>query len=104
MAKTLYFTTKEVGYKEQGEEKPKTSILNMPKELFKDGFKGDVDVFSTSITFTIVYPSTDLQKVKGILVIILKYIELRLRNKNSNITDTDNKGWNKQDKQKGSSH
>ena len=67
----------------------------MPKELLRDGFKGDVDVFSTSITFTIVYPSADLQKVKESLGITLKDIELRLKRKNSNITDTDENGREK---------
>lgn len=64
----------------------------MPKELLRDGFKGDVDVFSNSITFTIVHPSADLQKVKESLDITLKDIELRLRRKNSDITGTDDKG------------
>ncbi len=67
----------------------------MPKELLRDGFKGDVDVFSTSITFTIVHPSADLQKVRESLDITLKDIELRLRRKNSNITGTDDKGRKK---------
>lgn len=63
----------------------------MPKELLREGFSGDVDVFSTSITFTIVHPSADLRKVKESLDITLKDIELRLKSK-SNITGSDIKG------------
>jgi len=67
----------------------------MPKELLRDGFKGDVDVFSNSITFTIVHPGADLQKVKESLEITSKDIELRLKRRNSNITDTDDNGREK---------
>ncbi len=67
----------------------------MPKQLLNDGFKGDVDVFGTSITFTIAHPDADLQKVKESLEIILKDIELRLKRKNSNITYTDDNGRKK---------
>lgn len=74
---------------------PKTGVFYMPKELLRDGFKGDVDVFSNSITFTIVHPNADLQKVKESFDITLRDIELRLRRKNSNNTGTDDKGRKK---------
>lgn len=79
----------------------KTGVLYMPKQLLNDGFKGDVDVFSNSITFTIIHPSADLQKVKESLEITLKDIELRLKRKNSSIIDTDNEARQKPKADKG---
>jgi hypothetical protein len=74
----------------------------MPKELLREGFSGDVNVFSTPITFTIVHPSADLRKVKKSLDITLKDIELRLKSKNSNITGSDIRGRSKLTANKGS--
>ena len=73
----------------------------MPKQLLNDGFKGDVDVFSNSITFTIIHPSADLQKVKESLEITLKDIELRLKRGNSSIIDTDDEARQKPKADKG---
>lgn len=58
---------------------PKTGVLYIPKELLNDGFKGDVDVLSNAMTFTIIHPSADLEKVKESLEITLRDIELRLK-------------------------
>jgi len=58
---------------------PKTGVLYIPKELLNDGFKGDVDALSNAMTFTIIHPSADLEKVKESLEITLRDIELRLK-------------------------
>ncbi|MFC2006553.1 hypothetical protein ACFLUQ_00055 [Chloroflexota bacterium] len=63
----------------------------MPKELLRDGFSGSVDVFSTSITFTIVHPNADLKTAKESLAVTLKDIELRLKNKNSDTLGTESR-------------
>jgi hypothetical protein len=81
---------------------PNTGVLYMPKELLREGFSGDVNIFSTSITFTIIHPSADLRKVKESLDITLRDIELRLKSKNSNITGSNNKGRSKRRANKGS--
>ena len=57
---------------------PKTGVLYIPKELLNDGFRGDVDALSNAMTFTIIHPSADLEKVKESLEITLRDIELRL--------------------------
>lgn len=76
----------------------------MPKQLLRDGFGGDVDVYSNSITFTIVHPSADIREVKQSLDITLKEIELRLKSKNNNVSGINNKGPEKADgKQQGGS-
>jgi hypothetical protein len=64
----------------------------MPRQLLRDGFGGDVDVYSNSITFTIVHPSADIREVKQSLDITLKEIELRLKSKNNNVSDINGKG------------
>jgi len=58
---------------------PKTGVLYIPKELLNDGFRGDVDALSNAMTFTIIHPSADLEKVKESLEITLRDIELRLK-------------------------
>jgi len=50
----------------------------MPKDLLDDGFKGEMDALSNAMTFTIVHPSANLEKVKESLEIMLRDIELRL--------------------------
>ena len=57
---------------------PKTGVLYIPKELLNDGFRGDVDALSNAMTFTIIHPSANLEKVKESLEITLRDIELRL--------------------------
>ena len=57
---------------------PKTGVLYIPKELLNDGFRGDVDALSNAMTFTIIHPSADLEKVKESLKITLRDIELKL--------------------------
>ena len=46
--------------------------------MLNDGFRGDVDALSNAMTFTIIHPSADLEKVKESLEITLRDIELRL--------------------------
>lgn len=58
---------------------PKTGVLYIPKELLNDGFRGDVDALSNAMTFTIIHPSADLEKVKESLEITLRDIQLRLK-------------------------
>ena len=58
---------------------PKTGVLYMPKELLNDGFKGEVDALANAMTFTIVHPDADLEKLKESLEILLREIELRLK-------------------------
>ena len=58
---------------------PKTGVLYIPKELLNDGFRGDVDALSNAMTFTIIHPSADLEKVKESLEITLRDIKLRLK-------------------------
>jgi hypothetical protein len=69
----------------------------MPRQVLRDGFGGDVDVYSNSITFTIVHPSADIREVKQSLDITLKEIELRLRSKNNNVSEINGKGLGKAD-------
>ncbi len=47
--------------------------------MLNDGFRGDVDALSNAMTFTIIHPSADLEKVKESLEITLRDIELRLK-------------------------
>jgi len=71
---------------------PKTGVLYIPKELLNDGFKGDVDALSNAMTFIIIHPSADLEKVKESLEITLRDIQLRLerdRRRPGNDTKTD---------------
>ena len=58
---------------------PNTGVLYMPKDLLADGFKGEMDALSNAMTFTIIHPSADLDKVKESLEIMLKDIDLRLK-------------------------
>lgn len=67
----------------------------MPRQLLRDGFGGDVDIYSNSITFTIVHPSADIREVKQSLDITLKEIELRLKSKNNNVSEINGKGRTK---------
>ena len=67
----------------------------MPKELLNDGFSGDVYVLGNAMTFTILHPSADLERVKESLEIALRDINLRLKREQSSITgktDSNNKG------------
>lgn len=57
---------------------PNTGVLYMPKDLLDDGFKGEMDALSNAITFTIIHPGADLEKVKESLEIMIKDIDLRL--------------------------
>lgn len=61
---------------------PKTGVLYMPKDLLVDGFKGEMDALSNAMTFTIVHPEANLEKVKESLEIMLRDIDLRLKRKN----------------------
>lgn len=71
-------TKGEGGTKTRVRINPKTGVLYIPKELLNDGFRGDVDALSNAMTFTIIHPSADLEKVKESLEITLRDIELRL--------------------------
>ncbi|MBA7576116.1 hypothetical protein ES708_17953 [subsurface metagenome] len=71
-------TKGESGTKTRVRINPKTGVLYIPKELLNDGFRGDVDALSNAMTFTIIHPSADLEKVKESLEITLRDIELRL--------------------------
>lgn len=54
-----------------------------------------MDIYSNSITFTIVHPSADIREVKQSLDITLKEIKLRLKNKNNNVSEINGKGRTK---------
>jgi len=74
---------------------PKTGVLYVPKELLNDGFSGDVYVLGNAMTFTILHPSADLERVKESLEIALRDINLRLKREQSSMTDktgSDDKG------------
>jgi len=58
---------------------PKTGVFYMPKDLLDDGFKGEMDALSNAMTFTIVHPEANLQRVKESLEIMLRDIDLRLK-------------------------
>ncbi|MDI6815550.1 MAG: hypothetical protein QMC90_05705 [Dehalococcoidales bacterium] len=58
---------------------PNTGVLYMPKDLLNDGFKGEMDALSNAMTFTIIHPGADLEKVKESLEIMLRDIDLRLK-------------------------
>lgn len=60
---------------------PNTGVLYVPKDLLDDGFKGEMDALSNAMTFTIVHPEANLQKVKESLEIMLRDIDLRLKRK-----------------------
>jgi len=67
----------------------------VPKELLNDGFSGDVYVLGNAMTFTILHPSADLERVKESLEIALRDINLRLKREQSSMgakTDSDYKG------------
>lgn len=64
---------------------PNTGVLYMPKDLLDDGFKGEMDALSNAMTFTIVHPEADLERVKESLKIMLRDIDLRLKRE---ITDS----------------
>lgn len=46
---------------------PKTGVLYIPKELLRDGFKGDMDALVNAMTFTLIHPEADLEKVRKVL-------------------------------------
>ena len=78
--------------------------MYIPKELLRDGFSGNVDIFTTPITLTIIHPNADLRKIEKGLEITSKDIELRLKSYNSNIDHTGDKVQKKNSsKRKGSS-
>lgn len=57
---------------------PKTGVLYVPKDLLDDGFKGEMDALSNAMTFTIIHPEADLQRVKESLELLVRDINLRL--------------------------
>ena len=57
---------------------PKTGVFYMPKDLLDDGFKGEMDALANAMTFTIIHPKADLQRVKESLEILVRDINLRL--------------------------
>ena len=58
---------------------PKTGVFYVPKDLLGDGFKGEMDALSNAITFTIIHPKANLERVKESLEIMLRDIDLRLK-------------------------
>jgi len=58
---------------------PKTGVFYVPKDLLDDGFKGEMDALSNAMTFTIIHPEANLEKVKESLEIMLRDIDLRLK-------------------------
>ena len=58
---------------------PKTGVFYVPKDLLDDGFKGEMDALSNAMTFTIIHPEANLEKVKESLEIMLRDINLRLK-------------------------
>lgn len=56
-----------------------TGVLYIPKDLLDDGFKGQMDALGNAMTFTIIHPEANLQRVKESLEIVLKDIDLRLK-------------------------
>lgn len=63
---------------------PNTGVLYIPKDLLDDGFTGDMDALSNAMTFTIIHPSANLERVKESLEIMLMDIDLRLKRKVTN--------------------
>ena len=66
---------------------PKTGVLYVPKELLNDGFSGDVYVLGNAMTFTVLHPSADLERVKESLEIALRDIKLRLKREQSSMSN-----------------
>ena len=56
-----------------------TGVLYMPKDLLDDGFKGEMDALINSMTFIIIHPGANLEKVKKSLQILIEDIDLRLK-------------------------
>ena len=66
---------------------PKTGVLYVPKELLNDGFSGDVYILGNAMTFTVLHPCADLERVKESLEIALRDVNLRLKREQSSIAD-----------------
>lgn len=58
---------------------PKTGVFYVPKDLLDDGFRGEMNALGNAMTFTIIHPQADLEKVKESLQIVIGDIELRLK-------------------------
>jgi hypothetical protein len=58
---------------------PKTGVFYVPKDLLDDGFKGEMDALVNSMTFTIIHPQANLERVKKSLQILIEDIDLRLK-------------------------
>ena len=62
--------------------------MNLGQPLFlNDGFRGDVYVLGNAMTFTILHPNADLERVKESLEIALRDINLRLLREQSSMSD-----------------
>ena len=57
---------------------PKTGVFYMPKQLLNDGFKGEMDALTNSMTFIFIHPEASLKAVKESLQILISDINLRL--------------------------
>jgi len=56
-----------------------TGVLYVPKDLLDDGFKGEMDALVNSMTFTIIHPQANLERVKESLQLLIEDIDLRLK-------------------------
>ena len=61
-----------------------TGVLYVPKDLLDDGFKGDMDAFYNSLTFTIIHPQANLESLRKSLQILIDDIDLRLKRETRN--------------------
>ena len=53
--------------------------LYLPKEIADDGFTGEVEVLADAFTVTILKPGISLEKIKESLELVLRDIELRMK-------------------------
>jgi len=59
----------------------KTGFAYIPKELREDGFVGDAELLLNALTLVLIKPGVSLERARESLKVILKDIELRLKEK-----------------------